>query len=89
MGIVISSLTIAVGAIMRFAVTVKGHGFDVHTTGVILIVIGVIGAVLSIAYWASWGGFQHNGVGRRTTVVSTQSPVAHSEHPVVSDREVQ
>jgi len=69
-------LLIAVGAVMRFAVTVKGHGFNVHTTGVILIVIGIIGAIMSIVYWASWGGFGHNGVGRRTTVISTQQPTA-------------
>ena len=57
-------LLIAVGAIMRFAVTIKGHGFNVHTTGVILIIIGVIGAVLSIVYWASWGGFGRGAAGR-------------------------
>ena len=90
MGIVVSMLLIAVGAIMRFAVTVKGHGFNVHTTGLILIVIGVIGAVLSIVYWASWGGFQHGAVGRRTTVVSTtQGPSLNGERPVVREREVQ
>jgi hypothetical protein len=88
MGIVASMLLIAVGAIMRFAVTVKGHGFNVHTTGVILIVIGIICAVLSIVYWASWGGFRHNGVGRRTTVVSTQGPVASGQDPVITEREV-
>jgi hypothetical protein len=99
MGTVVSMLLIAVGAIMRFAVTVKGHGFNVHTTGVILIVIGIIGAVLSIVYWASWGGFGHNGVGHRktvisteqpvATVISTQQPVANGERPVVDQREVQ
>jgi hypothetical protein len=31
-------------------------------------VVGAIGAVLSIAYWASWGGFGH----RRTVVRETQ-----------------
>lgn len=67
MGIVISLLLITVGAVMRFAVTVTGHGFNVHTTGLILIVIGIISAILSIVYWASWGGFGHHGIGRRTT----------------------
>jgi hypothetical protein len=76
MGIVVSMLMIAAGAVMRFAVTVQGHGFNVHTTGVILMIIGIIGAVLSIVYWASWGGFGQNATGRRTTVVSTQAPVA-------------
>jgi hypothetical protein len=89
MGIVVSMLLIAVGAIMRFAVTVKGHGFNVHTTGVILIVIGIISAVLSIVYWASWGGFRRSPAGGRTTVVTTQGPAANGERPVVSQREVQ
>ena len=81
-------LLIAAGAIMRFAVTVKGHGFNVHTTGVILIVIGIVGAVLSIVYWASWGGFRH-GAGGRTTVVSTQGAAVNGERSVVREREVQ
>jgi hypothetical protein len=73
MGIVTSMFLIAVGAVMRFAVTARGRGFNVHTTGVVLIIVGVIGAVLSIAYWASWGGFGH---GRRpadqATIVNTR-----------------
>jgi hypothetical protein len=64
MGIVLSLLLIAIGAIMRFAVTAKGTGWNVHTAGVVLMVIGGIGAVLSIIYWASWGGF-----GRSRTVI--------------------
>ena len=78
MGIVTSMLMIAVGAIMRFAVTVKGNGFDVHTTGVVLMVVGIVGAVLSIAYWASWGGF---GPGRGGTVLA-------APRTVVREREV-
>jgi len=89
MGIVVSMLMIAVGAIMRFAVTMKGHGFNVHTTGVILIVIGIVGAILSIVYWASWGGLGHNAVGRRTTVVSTQGPAVNEERTVLREHEVQ
>jgi hypothetical protein len=61
MGIVVSMLMIAAGAIMRFAVTAQGHGFSVHTTGDVLMVVGAICAVLSIAYWASWGGFGRFG----------------------------
>ena len=79
MGIVTSMLMIAVGAIMRFAVTVKGNGFDVHTTGVVLMVVGIVGALLSIAYWASWGGF---GPGRRGTALA-------APRTVVREREVQ
>lgn len=70
MGIVISMLMITAGAVMRFAVTVEGNGFNVGTTGMVLMVVGILGAVLSIAFWASWGGF-----GRRTTVVGTQDTI--------------
>jgi hypothetical protein len=70
MGIVVSLLMIAVGAIMRFAVTVEGNGFNVGTAGMVLMVVGAIGAVLSIAYWASWGGFGHRaGTTTQSTVV--------------------
>ena len=70
MGIVVSLLMIAAGAIMRFAVTVEGNGFNVGTAGMVLMVVGALGAVLSIAYWASWGGF-----GRRVAGTTTHSTV--------------
>jgi hypothetical protein len=73
MGIAISMLLIAAGAIMRFAVTVKGNGFNVGTTGMVLMIIGIIGAVLSIAFWASWGGFSR--FGHRSEVVGTRQTV--------------
>ena len=69
MGIVTSMFLIAAGAIMRFAVTAQGHGFNVHTAGVVLIIVGVVGALLSIGFWASWGGFGHSG--RRGTGVAS------------------
>jgi hypothetical protein len=63
---------IAAGAIMRFAVTVQGHGFNVHTTGVVLMIVGAVGAVLSIAFWASWGGFGHHRRGDVQRTVTSQ-----------------
>ncbi|MEY2450160.1 MAG: hypothetical protein QOH79_3636 [Acidimicrobiaceae bacterium] len=66
MGTVVSLLMIAAGAIMRFAVTVEGNGFNVGTASMVLMVVGAIGAVLSIAFWVSWGGF-----GNRTAVAGT------------------
>jgi hypothetical protein len=65
MGIVFSLLLIAIGAIMRFAVTAQGTGWNVHTVGLVLMAIGAIGAVLSVIYWASWGGFGRWGTTRR------------------------
>lgn len=68
MGITTSLILVAAGAIMRFAVTAQASSFNVHTVGVILMIVGIVGAILSIAFWASWGG-----VGRRT-VVETRAP---------------
>ena len=84
MGITVSMFMIAAGAIMRFAVSAQGKGFSVHTTGVVLIVVGVIGAVLSIAYWARWGGF-----GRRTAAVQASQPGGGVSSTVVRETEVQ
>lgn len=72
MGIVVSLLMFTAGAIMRYAVTVQGHGFDMHTAGVILMLVGVVGVVLSAVNWATWGGFGHRGP---TTVVGTHDTV--------------
>jgi hypothetical protein len=73
MGLVVSMVMITIGAVMRFAVSATAEGIDVHMVGVILMLVGILGAVLSIAFWASWGGFNNIG-GRRTTVV-TSAPV--------------
>jgi hypothetical protein len=56
MGIVVSLLLFTAGAVMRYAITVQGDGFDMHTAGVILMFVGVVGVILSAINWASWGG---------------------------------
>jgi hypothetical protein len=66
MGIGVSLLLVAVGAVLAFAVHVSGHGFNIQTIGIILLVVGAIGGVLSMIFWSSWGGV---GGARRTTVV--------------------
>ena len=40
----------AVGAIMRYAVTVETEGFNLHTIGVILMVAGVAVTILSMLF---------------------------------------
>jgi hypothetical protein len=46
---------IAVGAILRFGIsTVSTHGVAVHTIGVILMVVGVLGVLLAVVLWAPW-----------------------------------
>jgi uncharacterized protein DUF6458 len=66
MGIGTSIFLFAVGAILRFAVTVTTQGFNLHAIGVILMVVGAIGVLLSLLFWSSWGG---TTAYRRQTVV--------------------
>jgi hypothetical protein len=49
MGIGMSIFLIAVGAILRYAVNVTVEGVEIDTIGLILIVVGVIGLVISLA----------------------------------------
>lgn len=57
MGIGVSLLLIAVGAVLAFAVHVTTSGFNINTVGIILLVVGAIGALISLIFWSSWGGF--------------------------------
>jgi hypothetical protein len=57
MGIGVSLILIAAGAILTFAVHGSSSTFNLHTVGVILMVVGAIGAVTSMIFWSSWGGF--------------------------------
>ena len=46
---------IAVGAILRFGIsTASTHGVAVHTIGVILMIVGVIGVLLWLVVWGPW-----------------------------------
>jgi hypothetical protein len=52
MGIGTSIFFIAVGAILAFAVEVTDtSGINLHTVGWILMIVGVLGALLSMAFW--------------------------------------
>jgi hypothetical protein len=70
MGVGVSIIVFAIGAILRFATTVHSTSFNVHTIGVILMVVGVVGFVVSAIYWSTWGGF---GGMRRSRRVYRQS----------------
>jgi hypothetical protein len=65
LGVGTSILLIAVGAILRFAVSVTTSGFNVHTIGVILMIVGAVGLVISMFFWSSWGGFGGGGYHRQ------------------------
>jgi len=69
MGTAVSLLMIAAGAILTWAVTATVAGISIHTVGIILIVIGAVGLVLSVIFWSSWGGFGSTDPGGSTTTV--------------------
>lgn len=66
MGIGISLFFLAAGAILNYGIKVHNpSGVNLNTIGVILMIVGAIGVVLSTIFWSrlGWGG------GHRETVV--------------------
>jgi hypothetical protein len=57
MGVGVSLLLVAAGAILTWAVSAEASGIDLNAVGVILMVVGAVGLVLSLVFWSSWGGF--------------------------------
>jgi hypothetical protein len=49
-----SILLIAVGAILKFAVHTSVSGVNLQTIGVILMIVGVLGLILSIFWLTAW-----------------------------------
>ncbi len=76
MGLGVGIFLTAIGAILAFAVNVDtgGTGVNVHTVGLILLAVGILGIILSMVFWSSWGGF--GGRRRSTTTTAPGAPVA-------------
>jgi hypothetical protein len=64
MGIGTGIFLLAVGAILRFAVTTSAKGVNIQTVGDILMIVGALGILLSLFFWNSWGGFGSGHVRR-------------------------
>jgi hypothetical protein len=69
MGIGVSIILVAVGAILIWAVQADVSGVDITTIGWILFIVGIAGALLSMVFWSSWGGFH-----RQETIVREEPP---------------
>ena len=61
MGLGVSIFLIALGAILTFAVNTSPSGLNIHVVGVILMCVGILGILLSLIYWESWGGRRERG----------------------------
>jgi hypothetical protein len=68
-GLGVSLILIAAGAILTWGVNATANGVNLDTIGVILMVVGGIGALLSLAFWSSFWGPGYYTSRRRTTVV--------------------
>ena len=68
MGMGVSLLLVAAGAILIWAVNATVSGIELHTIGWILLAVGAAGALLSLIFWSSWGGFGGPADRRRTVV---------------------
>jgi predicted anti-sigma-YlaC factor YlaD len=74
MGLGVSILLIAAGAILAFAVNAHLSGVDITTIGWILLIVGIVGAVLSMIFWSSWAGPGYFARGRRGGYVDEGPP---------------
>jgi hypothetical protein len=74
---VLSLLLVAAGAILAWAVKDTSTGFDIHMIGIILLIVGIVGFVASLAR-GSWLGFsstreRHVSTDGRTVVESERT----------------
>jgi hypothetical protein len=80
-GLVASIIAFAIGAVLDFAVTAspEQHGFNINTIGVILMIVGAVGALLSLLAVVINAG-PHR---RRTTVDDGRGHVVHRDDTYV------
>ena len=74
MGIGVSLILIAAGAILTWAVTASVSGVDINAIGVILMIVGAVGLLLSLMFWSSWGGYGVYRGARRVTTYEDAPP---------------
>ena len=76
MGIGTSIFLIALGAILRYAVTATVSGISIQTIGLILIIVGVVGLVLSLIFWSALGSWIPDGRRPWSAVTSASTATA-------------
>ena len=66
-----SIVLIAIGAILKWAVTAHVSGFNIRTAGTVLLVVGIIGLLLSLIYTFVWANRARES---RQVVVDERDP---------------
>jgi beta-lactamase regulating signal transducer with metallopeptidase domain len=81
-GMGLSAVAIIAGAIMRFAVSVQTTGLNINKIGIILMIAGVIGFLISTVLFAST---RRAAVGGGTHTLHTETRDSEG-HAVVQDK---
>ena len=89
MGIGVGLILIAVGAILTWGVTDNSDAVNLDAVGVVLMVVGAVGVLLSLAFWSSFWG---PGYSRRTYAAEgppvTRRRYVRRRPSVVEDEEI-
>jgi predicted membrane channel-forming protein YqfA (hemolysin III family) len=73
MSLGVSIFLLVVGAILTYAVDVTASGFSIHTVGIILMVAGALGLVLSLLFWSSFSPYRRGTPVDADTVVEERT----------------
>jgi hypothetical protein len=79
MGLGFSIFLMAVGAILAFAVDYQVAEVNIQAAGVILMVVGAIGALLSLLFWSSIGSWRPGYARPQRTIVREQPTMIYRE----------
>lgn len=78
MGIGVSLILIAVGAILTYAIEATVSGVNIDAVGVILMAVGAVGLVFSLLFLATWSPFAWGG--NRSERYERVDRVDHVDH---------
>ena len=81
-GMAFSIVAIAAGAVMYWAVTAQGHGFRLSTLGIIFMIVGAVGLVISTIVFSMSRrptGSRHHTYDREVTDAQGRSAMVHEE----------
>jgi len=82
-------MLIAVGAVLRFAVaTTSTHGLNLHVVGVIIILAGVLGLLLSLLIWGRLNRRRNRPVGYDGRATFIRRRVYQDQPPATGDERV-
>jgi hypothetical protein len=80
----LSIFLMVLGAIMAFAIKATTPGINVHSLGIILLLIGLVGLLYSLLFWSSFSRWGPSSTVRRRRTVIQERPA-----DVIQERRVE